>query len=46
MSRANGKRQRAVQARKAERERLQRAKHQAKLDKRTGAAAPEPEPPK
>lgn len=39
-----GKKQRAVQARKAERERLREERKQAKREKRTGgAAAPEPE---
>jgi hypothetical protein len=42
MTRADGKRQRAVQARKAERERVRAERKQAKLDKRTGAAAAPP----
>jgi hypothetical protein len=43
MTRADGKRKRAVQARKAERERLRDERKQAKREKRTGAAAAPPE---
>ena len=40
MSRAGGGKQRAVKARKAERERIRDERKQAKQQKRTGAAAP------
>jgi hypothetical protein len=39
MSRADGKRKRAIQSRKHERERLRDERKKAKLEKRTGAAA-------
>jgi hypothetical protein len=42
MSRADGKHKRAVQARKAERERVRDVRKQAKLEKRTSAGAPAP----
>jgi hypothetical protein len=41
-----GKKQRAVQARKAERERLKREKKQAKRDKHGAVATPPEEAPK
>lgn len=41
-----GKRQRAIQARKNERVRVRDERKKAKLEKRTGAAAATPAPPK
>jgi hypothetical protein len=44
MSRGDGKRRRAIQSRKHERERLRDERKKAKLEKRTGAAAAVPDP--